>query len=183
VRSTQSFLLFAALVSSGTSAVAEEHGQMQMEMQPGADRMKVSVRSPSNGSRITGDNVTLQEATSGYTNRWTWAGKPVQPGTGHYHLLLDKSRVDMYSQLRPRLQRGGQAEGARTQALASQLRYHGGPMMGMMTMAGMTYERTLHASTAGLKPGSAHKLIVLLADNAHGPIMPAVADSVTVKVN
>ena len=52
----------------------------------------------------------------------------------------------------------------------------------MMTMAGMSCGRTLHASTAGLKPGSTHKLIALLADNAHAPIMPAVADSVTVRV-
>jgi hypothetical protein len=57
-----------------------------------------------------------------------------------------------------------------------------GPMMGMMTMVGMSCERTLQASTAGLKPGSTHKLIVLLADNVHAPVMPAVADSVEVQV-
>jgi hypothetical protein len=55
-------------------------------------------------------------------------------------------------------------------------------MMGMMTMPGMSGERTLHASTAGLKPGSSHQLIALLADNVHAPLMPAIADSVEVKV-
>jgi hypothetical protein len=34
----------------------------------------------------------------------------------------------------------------------------------------------------GLKPGSTHKLIALLADNAHAPVMPEVADSVAVTV-
>jgi hypothetical protein len=57
-----------------------------------------------------------------------------------------------------------------------------GPMMGMMTMVAMSCEKTLQASTAGLKPGSTHKVIALLADNAHAPVMPEVADSVEVKV-
>ena len=57
-----------------------------------------------------------------------------------------------------------------------------GPMMGMMTMAGMSCQRVFHASAEGLKPGSTHKLIALLADNAHAPLNPAIADSVTVTV-
>jgi hypothetical protein len=265
VRSIQSFVLFAALVLSGTSALAQEHGQMQMEMQPGADRMKVSVVSPGDGSRITGEDVALQVATSGYSNRCDLAGKPVQPGTGHYHVLLDKSLVDMYCTDKATVSLAGLQPGQHTltvvpaqndhaeiehnattvkidyqpsspKTLANRITPTGkpgikivspkpgetvsgsfdvkvsasnfdlacnemgkpnvpghghwhlnfdtmeGPMMGMMTMAGMSCERTLHASTAGLKPGSSHKLIALLADNAHAPIMPAVADSVTVKV-
>jgi hypothetical protein len=43
-------------------------------------------------------------------------------------------------------------------------------------------EQTLHASTAGLKPGSCHQLIELLADKLHAPLMPAVADSVEVSL-
>jgi hypothetical protein len=53
---------------------------------------------------------------------------------------------------------------------------------GMMTMVAMSCEQRLHASTAGLEPGSTHKLIALLADNVHAPVMPEVADSVEVAV-
>lgn len=55
-------------------------------------------------------------------------------------------------------------------------------MMGMMPMTAMSCDQRLRSSTAGLKPGSTHKLIALLADNAHAPINPAVADSVEVKI-
>ena len=96
MQSTKSLLVVAALAWPAASAVAQEHEHMQMEMQPGADRMKVSVRSPSAGSKVTGDKVTLQVATTGFTNRCDLAGKPVQRGAGHYHVLLDKSLVDMY---------------------------------------------------------------------------------------
>ena len=238
---------------------------MQMEMQPGADRMKVSVRSPSDGSKVTGDKVTLHVATTGFTNRCDLAGKPVQQGTGHYHVLLDKSLVDMYCADKATVSLTGVKPGSHTltvvpaqndhaeiehNATSVKIDYapsspttpavstaptgkpglkilspkrgetvagsfdvkinvsnfdltceemgkpavpgHGhwhlnfdtmkGPMMGMMTMAAMSCEQTLHASTAGLKPGSTHKLIALLADNAHAPVMPAVADSVEVRV-
>jgi hypothetical protein len=57
-----------------------------------------------------------------------------------------------------------------------------GPMMGMMTMAGMSCQRVFHPSTAGLKPGSSHTLIALLAGNDHAPLSPPVADQVKVTV-
>ena len=57
-----------------------------------------------------------------------------------------------------------------------------GPMMGMMTMAGMSCRRTFRASTAGFKAGSTHTLIALLAGNSHAHLMPEVADRVQVTV-
>lgn len=258
-------LVLAALTLPAGSAVAQEHDQMQMEMQPGADQMKVSVRSPADGSKITGDKVTLQVTTTGFKSRCDMAGKPVQPGTGHYHVLLDKSLVDMYCGDKAVVSLTGMKPGAHTltvvpaqndhaeiehNATSVKIDYdpsspkplapsapatgkpalriispkpgetvsgafdvkvavsnfdltcdemgkpgvpgHGhwhlnldtmkGPMMGMMTMAAMSCERTLHASTAGLKPGSTHQLIALLADNGHAPLMPVIADSVEVRV-
>lgn len=233
-------------------------------MQPGADRMRVSVQSPTNGSKITGDKVSLQIASAGFQERCDLAGTPNQPGTGHYHILLDKSLVDMHCGDKATVSLKGVKPGPHTLTVvpaqndhaevehnASSVRIeyaptslkpaakgaptgtasikilspksgeavsgsfdvkigvknfdltcaemgkpdvpgHGhwhlnfdtmkGPMMGMMTMAAMSCEQTLHASTAGLKPGSSHKLIALLADNVHAPLMPAVADSVEVKV-
>jgi hypothetical protein len=265
VQPTKPLLVLAALTFASHIAGAQQHEQMQMEMQPGADRMKVSVRSPTDGARITDNNVTLEVATTGFENRCDLAGKPDQAGTGHYHVLLDKSLVDMYCGDRAKVSMSGVKPGAHTltvvpaqndhteiehNAASIKIDYdprspkplargaapagkaaikivsprpgetvsgpfdvkvevsnfdltcdemgkpdvpaHGhwhlnfdtmkGPMMGMMTMAGMSCERTLHASTAGLKPGSSHQLIALLADNVHAPLMPAIADSVEVKV-
>jgi hypothetical protein len=242
-----------------------EHGHMEMMMQPGADSMHVAIRSPSEGSKITGNVVPLQVAASGFKDRCDLAGKPNQPGTGHYHLLLDKSLVNMYCSERATVSLDGVKPGRHTltavpaqndhaeveknassvtidyqpahpQPLAEptapagtplvkivspkpgatvsgsfdvvvdvknfkltcdemgkpDVPGHGhwhlnldtmkGPMMGMMTMAAMSCEQRLHATTAGLKPGSTHKLIALLADNVHAPLAPPVADSVEVRI-
>ncbi len=56
-----------------------------------------------------------------------------------------------------------------------------GPMMGMMTMLNMGCTNTFEVPLAGIKPG-AHKLIVLLVDNLHAPLSPAVEGIVTVNV-
>ena len=261
----KSLLVLAALALPTARVLAQQHGEMAMEMQPGADRMKVTVSSPADGSTITGDRVTLQVATAGYKNRCDPAGTPNQPGTGHFHMLLDKSLVNMYCTDRAavsleRVKPGrhtltvvpAQNDHAEVEKNATSLtidyqpthphaapkatapagmpsikilspkpgetvsrsfpvqiavqgftltcdemgkpdapgRGHWhlnfdtmkGPMMGMMTMAAMSCERTVQASTAGLKPGSTHKVIALLADNTHAPLMPVVADSVAVTV-
>ncbi len=261
----KSLLVLAALTLPTASAFAQQHEEMAMEMQPGADRMKVTVKSPADGSTITGDKLTLQVATAGFKNRCDLAGTPTQAGTGHYHVLLDKSLVNMYCSDRAAVSLEGVKPGRHTltvvpaqndhaeiekNATSLTINYqpahpqpapkatapagtpsikilspkpgetvsgsfpvrieargftlacdemgkpdvpgHGhwhlnfdtmkGPMMGMMTMAAMSCESTLQASAAGLKPGSRHKLITLLADNAHAPLMPAVADSVEVTV-
>jgi len=57
-----------------------------------------------------------------------------------------------------------------------------GGMMGMGAMMGMSCTNTIHASTAGLMPGSTHTLIALLVDNQHVPLMPLVASRVTVRI-
>src|SRR5262250_147362 len=69
---------------------------MAMEMQPGADHMKITISSPADGSTIASDRLALQVATAGFKSRCDLAGTPNQPGTGHYHILLDKSLVNMY---------------------------------------------------------------------------------------
>lgn len=265
MESRKSLLVLAALAAPIATARAQQHEAMQMHMQPGADRMKASVQSPADGSKITADKINLQVATTGFQNRCDLAGTPNQPGTGHYHVLLDKSLVDMYCTEKATVSLEGVKPGPHTltvvpaqndhaevehNASSVKIDYapvnpkplprgaapagtpaikilspkagetvsgsfdvkiatknfdltcaemgkpsvpgHGhwhlnfdtmkGPMMGMMTMAAMSCEQTLHASTAGLKPGSSHKLIALLADNLHAPVMPEVADSVEVRV-
>jgi hypothetical protein len=265
--------LLVALASPLASVAAQQpehgkemkHGEMEMMMQPGADRMHVAIRSPTEGSKITSNELPVQVATAGFQDRCDLAGKPNQEAMGHYHLLLDKSLVNMYCSDRATVSLEGLKPGRHTltavpaqndhaevekNATSITIDYapsqpkplpkatpaagapsikivspkpgatvsgsfdvvvetknfnltcaemgkpdvpgHGhwhlnfdtmkGPMMGMMTMAGMSCEQRLHASTAGLKPGSTHKLIALLADNAHAPVMPEVADSVVVAV-
>lgn len=57
-----------------------------------------------------------------------------------------------------------------------------GPMMGMMTMTGMSCEKVFQASTDGLKSGSTHTLIALLLDNGHAPLEPENSSKVEVKI-
>ncbi len=54
--------------------------------------------------------------------------------------------------------------------------------MGMGGMMGMSCTHVIHASTAGLMPGSTHTLIALLVDNQHVPLMPLIAARVTVRI-
>ena len=258
-------LSILALPPASVAAQQPEHGDMEMMMQPGADRMHVAIGSPQDGSRITGNEVRVQVATTGFKNQCDLAGKPNQPGTGHYHVLVDHSLVNMYCTSAALVSLAGVKPGRHTvtavpaqndhteveknatsvtidyepshpqplpkaagPAGASSIRIispkpgttvsgpfevvvevknftlacaemgrpdvpgHGhwhlnldtmkGPMMGMMTMTGMSCEQRLPSSAAGLKPGSTHKLIALLADNAHAPVNPLVADSVEVKI-
>ncbi len=90
---------FPAMVTLGllVAPIAKAHGQeMGMMMQPGADKMKVSVLSPAEGIRITANALQLRVKTTGFHSSCATAGKPNQEGQGHYHVLLDKSLVNMY---------------------------------------------------------------------------------------
>jgi hypothetical protein len=71
--------------------------QAAMAMPPGVQNMKVAITAPADGTRVTANQVTLKVATSGYTDTCDLAGKPiVNATTGHYHVLLDKSLVNMF---------------------------------------------------------------------------------------
>jgi hypothetical protein len=56
-----------------------------------------------------------------------------------------------------------------------------GPMMGMLTMLAMGCANSFEVPLAGIKPGT-HKFFVLLVDNLHAPLSPAVVAAVTVNV-
>ena len=97
-----SFLLLAA-ACGGDDAPAPTHSaaaspaaaDKAMEMQPGAEKMKATITSPANGTKVTANEVTLKVATNGYDLTCNLAGKPVAEGKGHYHTEIDKSLVDM----------------------------------------------------------------------------------------
>ncbi|HZD75327.1 MAG TPA: hypothetical protein VE776_15780 [Actinomycetota bacterium] len=102
-------LLAAACGGGGQSSGAASGGaqtpatqaptttQAAMAMPPGVENMKVAITSPADGTKVTANQVTLKVATTGYTDTCDLAGKPaVNATTGHYHVLLDKSLVNMY---------------------------------------------------------------------------------------
>src|SRR5260370_11997392 len=70
--------------------------QAMMQLPPYAKDYKISITSPTNGTKVTANTVTLQVAATGYTPTCALAGKEDQAGAGHYHILLDKSLVNMY---------------------------------------------------------------------------------------
>lgn len=79
---------------------ASAGGGGEEEMMPlpqGAENMKLAVTSPAEGTKITANEVTLQVAAAGYDLDCDLAGKPEHSvASGHYHVLIDKSLVNMF---------------------------------------------------------------------------------------
>ena len=61
-----------------------------------ATTMKTTFTSPANDTTVTGNSLDVNVAATGYTMSCDWAGRAPKQGIGHYHLLLDKSLVNMY---------------------------------------------------------------------------------------
>jgi len=61
-----------------------------------AKAMKVTIVSPSNGAKVTANQVALKVSFSGFESSCDLAGTKDVKGFGHYHVLIDKSLVDMY---------------------------------------------------------------------------------------
>ena len=99
-------LLTAACASNTSSGSSNTTGtsvtptsmptQAMMHLPPYAKDYKISITSPASGTKVTANSVTLQVAASGYTPTCALAGKVDQAGAGHYHILLDKSLLNMY---------------------------------------------------------------------------------------
>jgi hypothetical protein len=58
--------------------------------------MKVAIQSPADGARITANQVPLQVSLTGFRSDCDLAGTANAQGTGHYHVEIDKSLVDMF---------------------------------------------------------------------------------------
>ena len=221
--------------------------------------------SPASGTTVTGNDLTVAVNATGYKLSCGWAGKANQSGIGHYHLMLDKSLVNMFCTPQATVSMQNIQPGPHTLEVVPALndhstvmghgqaitfnyqptnplppitakRYAGPPkitivspangqtvsgnfpvqvkitnftpscdlygkldvagfghwhvnwdttsgaMGGMATMAGMSCTKTMQLSTAGLAPGSHHKLIAYIADNLHAAAMPMVSDAVDIKV-
>lgn len=70
--------------------------QAAMPLPPWASSMKVSVQSPIDGAKITANQIPLQVSFSGFQPSCDLAGTANVQGTGHYHVEIDKSLVDMF---------------------------------------------------------------------------------------
>ncbi len=83
--------------SSGESVMPPASGGASiMPLPKWADAMKASITAPADGSKVTANAVTLHVDTSGFEDSCALAGKPLQAGTGHYHVLIDGSLVNMF---------------------------------------------------------------------------------------
>ncbi len=98
-------LLVAAACSNGSSpgsatggvtSPPASAGQSMMALPSWAAAMKSTITAPADGSKVTANTVTLRVDTSGFDDSCALAGKPVRPRTGHYHVLLDGSLINMF---------------------------------------------------------------------------------------
>jgi len=66
----------------------------------GAKDMRVTITSPAPGTTVTGNSVTVHVQATGYRDTCALAGKQVMAmeatTTGHYHVLLDGSLINMF---------------------------------------------------------------------------------------
>src|SRR5260370_15524311 len=88
-------LAAVACGSSSATSHASPSPHMAMELPPWAMAMKVSIQSPANGTKVTDNTVPVHVTLSGFQSTCASGFAPVQ-GEGHYHLLIDKSLVDMF---------------------------------------------------------------------------------------
>lgn len=80
--------------STATSA-ASPSPHMAMEVPAWAMAMKVTIQSPADGTKVTDNTVPVHVSLAGFQSTCASGFPPVQ-NEGHYHLLIDKSLVDMY---------------------------------------------------------------------------------------
>ncbi len=88
-------LVAVACGTSSATSSASPSPHMAMELPPWAMTMKVSIQSPADGAKITDNTVPVHVVESGFQPTCASGFAPVQ-GEGHYHLLIDKSLVDMF---------------------------------------------------------------------------------------
>src|SRR5262245_10497339 len=113
-------LVTAACGSSGSTSAAGAHARSPMPemsssmpmpspsmsmgsgMLPmGAKHMHVTITLPAAGTKVTGNSIKVHVAVTGYKDTCALAGRPLMGGmeataTGHYHVLLDGSLINMF---------------------------------------------------------------------------------------
>ncbi len=75
---------------------AQASGAGEMAVPSWARSWKVSIVSPTDGARITANQVPLNLSFSGFQPNCAAGQTPPVQGIGHFHVMIDNSLVDMY---------------------------------------------------------------------------------------
>lgn len=126
----------------------------------------VSILWPKNGATVSGASFPLVMDVRNYRLSCDMLGKPKVANTGHWHVDVNKPETAEMGMMKP---------GASQQQMMMMM------MEAMATMMNMGCNNTFDVPLAGVSAGK-HNFYVVLVDNAHEPLNPAVTASVSVNV-
>ncbi len=126
----------------------------------------VSILWPKNGATVSGGSFPLVFDVRNFRLSCDMLGKPKVANTGHWHVDVNKPETAMMGSMKP---------GTSQQQMMMMM------MEAMATMMTMGCNNTFDVPLAGISAGP-HNFYVVLVDNAHEPLMPAVTASVRVNV-
>ncbi len=131
----------------------------------------VSILWPKKGATVSGSTFPLLMDVRNFRLSCDLMGHPKMANTGHWHVDVDKSEVA--SMMEMMQQSKGKAMPPQQMMMAM--------MAAMATMLNMGCNNVFDVPLAGISKGT-HTFYVVLVDNAHEPIEPAVSSGVTVTV-
>ncbi len=163
-----------------------------------AGRPSVAVLWPRNGARVSGASFPLAFDVRNFRLSCDLMGKQKLANTGHWHVDVDKAETGMMMghEMAPGgampkggampPHQGGQMPAGGAMPPGGSMSgggMHGGmmSMMSMATMLNMGCNNEFDVPLAGIGAGK-HTFFVVLVDNLHEPLEPAVTGSVTVTV-
>jgi hypothetical protein len=129
-----------------------------------AGKPSVSILWPKAGQTVSGSSFPLVFDVKNFRLSCDLLGKPKVANSGHWHVDVDKAETAM--PMKP---------GTSQQQMMMMM------MEAMATMLNMGCNNTFEVPLAGIGPGK-HNFYVVLVDNLHEPLMPAVSASVSVNV-
>jgi len=127
----------------------------------------ISILSPRNGATVSGSSFPLVMDVRNFRLSCDLMGHPKVAGAGHWHVDVDRSEVATMMQMK-----GKQM---------SQQRMMMAMMEAMAMMLNMGCNNAFDVPLAGISKGK-HTFYVVLVDNLHEPLEPAVTSAVTVTV-
>jgi len=126
----------------------------------------VSILWPKNAATVSGASFPLVMDVRNFRLSCDMLGKPKVANTGHWHVDVNKPETAMMGMMKP---------GATQQQMMMMM------MEAMATMMNMGCNNTFDVPLAGVSAGK-HNFYVVLVDNAHEPLNPAVTASVSVNI-
>ena len=129
-----------------------------------AGKPSVTILWPKAGQSVSGSSFPLVFDVKNFRLSCDLLGKPKVANSGHWHVDVDKAETAM--PMKP---------GTSQQQMMMMM------MEAMATMLNMGCNNTFDVPLAGIGPGK-HNFYVVLVDNLHEPLMPAVSASVSVNV-